>query len=234
MCNLPDNADAVPLHRDLRSDKRAYNRHTQQSAKYYGYRGVDPNWIGQLYDPLWRKAIKCLCGPSNPERQNHLSRPDRVKIYTKKDMWQDRDFNIWPLDRRHHVGKKIREKSSWNDQERISGRSTKQKSRMLNSEVEEAWHQNTFAVSDVLGDMRVLYYELEDNCSDYNYYGGSAGSLEEEELDLDSVQTDDEWTFVSAAKFGCSWHPAGELDIISEHVFDVISVPSSDSSWAWD
>jgi hypothetical protein len=42
-------------HRDLRSIRSAHN-HVKQSAKYYGFRGVDPKWVGQPYDTLWREA----------------------------------------------------------------------------------------------------------------------------------------------------------------------------------
>lgn len=60
-----------------------------------------------------------------------------VATWTKHDMWDDRDRDIWPLDRRHHRGKKIRERRSRKWTLSDLGRRMKQRQRELGFALEE-------------------------------------------------------------------------------------------------
>lgn len=68
-----------------------------------------------------------------------ISMPEHINIstWTKRDMWLDRDTNIWPLDRRHHRGKKIREKRNTAWELEMLGRSLKAKSKAINGAIAE-------------------------------------------------------------------------------------------------
>jgi len=131
-------------HRDLRSHSHAVNRQSKQSAKYYGYRGVHPSWIDQAYFSLEPSPTIPYYGPFHsrfyPSCAPLVAYPGHVRVstWTKHDMWMDRDTAIWPLDRRHHTGKKIREKRSWKWNEIGLGRKMKQKARRLASAVQGA------------------------------------------------------------------------------------------------
>lgn len=105
-------------YKDIRSSKRCQSRFAKRSAKYYGFRGVDPNWIGQPCDPVWRSHQRDMNTAATPiqampqgldtfKNEASLESNARSRVYTKRDMWLDRELNIWPLDRRHHVGRKF-------------------------------------------------------------------------------------------------------------------------------
>ncbi len=139
--------DEAETHRDLRSRRHARNRCAKQSAKYYGYRGVHPSWIGQPYHslastPSAQTALEETYGPFStiyPAFGPLVSVPRHMKvsIWTKRDMFLDCETNIWPLDRRHHRGKKIREKRSEKWELRWLGRGMKCKARAVHDEVED-------------------------------------------------------------------------------------------------
>jgi hypothetical protein len=122
-------------YRDLRSHKRIRNRLAKQSQKYYGYRGVDPNWVGQDYlalpaswvsRPSWTYDYPNVWASMDPLVTSEADLLQK-QTWTKRDMWQDREQNIWPLDRRHHVGKRKREKSCSKWDELALGRRMKQR-----------------------------------------------------------------------------------------------------------
>src|SRR5690349_7668543 len=135
-------------YRDLRSARRPNTRASKSSAKYYNYRGVSPSWIGQPYlkitanatDPHYRNSWRRSDWTYLPQSNPLLAHPDEVRVcaWTKRDMWDDRAQNIWPLDVRHHVGKKIRDK--WNQKWTMKdmGRKMRQKAWMMRFAVDGA------------------------------------------------------------------------------------------------
>ncbi|KAK5447825.1 hypothetical protein LTS15_009324 [Exophiala xenobiotica] len=139
--------DGAETHRDLRSRRYTRNRCAKQSAKYYGYRGVDPSWLGQPYHslastPASQTALKEIYGPFStiyPAFGPLVSVPRHmnVSIWTKRDMFLDCETDIWPLDRRHHRGKKIREKRSAKWELKRLGRGMKVKAGAVQDEVED-------------------------------------------------------------------------------------------------
>jgi len=216
--------DCVP-HKDIRSLRRSRNRHAKQSAKYYGFRGVDPNWIGQQYDPVWRyeqiywwkpfKALPLEYRPyqdmANPVdyRQNSKSH-----TYTKRDMWLDRDINIWPLGRRHHVGKRYREKWSWSYQEQSLQRRGKQRARALAFEAEDPYW-----IEDVDLDFDDDIYELQDG------YECPVAIHEDDEIP-DSSTAD-----IFHVLHDQVWDEDDDYSIIDDRDFDVLSIVSDESCW---
>lgn len=122
--------------KDLRSHRRPRNRQSKQSAKYYGYRGVHPSWLNQPYiDVPWTMDRPSWEWSSDPLVGGHEA---KVSQWTKADMWLERDQNIWPLDRRHHVGKRIREKRSSKWDELALGRRMRQRNREWEFAVDDA------------------------------------------------------------------------------------------------
>ncbi|KAI1616687.1 hypothetical protein EDD37DRAFT_604633 [Exophiala viscosa] len=106
-------ADTTPTHRDLRSQKHTLNREAKKSAKYYRYRAVDPNWIGQQYYDLHPEVWNTIDGVEHvfwPMRDPLLSRPEDliVSTWTKRDMWYDRERGIRAV--RWRVGRRSRDK----------------------------------------------------------------------------------------------------------------------------
>ncbi|OAP59227.1 hypothetical protein AYL99_06525 [Fonsecaea erecta] len=148
-------------YKDLRSEKRGRNRLSKQSAKYYGYRGVQPSWIDQEYLSF-----------TNTPRQHFypnfsifvssaplVTEPTHAKVamWTKRDMWLDRGVDIWPLDIRHHRGRRIREKYSFKWNELEFGRRMKQKSRCLEFAAQDG---ELLATDD---DADTMYWDFEEN-----------------------------------------------------------------------
>ncbi|KIW53362.1 hypothetical protein PV05_08942 [Exophiala xenobiotica] len=231
--------DGAETHRDLRSRRHAQNRCAKQSAKYYGYRGVHPSWIGQPYHSLAStptshtaleetygpfSAIYPACGPlvSVPR---HL----KVSIWTKRDMFLDCETDIWPLDRRHHRGKKIREKRSAKWELRGLGRGMKVKARAVHDEVE---------VEDGQSEVHVPYpYYMEEQ----SYGGDGPGRLDKDEEAAGGEEVA-EGAIVDAPERGPqSLDLVNGIDLdedevleglgftmISERDFDVISISSKE------
>ncbi|OQV03413.1 hypothetical protein CLAIMM_08461 [Cladophialophora immunda] len=128
-------------HKDLRSQRRSRNRTSKQAEKYYGYRCVQPGWIDQEYLSVTRVPRECFypninifasCAPLVTDAADI-----KVAKWTKRDMWLDRDVDIWPLDVRRHKGRRIREKYCWKWNELEFGRRMKQKSRCLQFAAED-------------------------------------------------------------------------------------------------
>jgi len=122
--------------KDVRSFTHALNRQRKQSQKYYGYRGVKPSWVGQTYydqptSDFWpqQPQITAIGKASTP----------MARVWTKRDMYLERDNNIWPLDFRHHVGKRKREKR-WNGQYvKQLERDIKTRTKKLDEACEDWW-----------------------------------------------------------------------------------------------
>ena len=94
-------------YQDLRSEAQTLSRHRDAYHKYYGYRGVKPSWPGQKFldisNSLNRQPWPCTCVPQvGPEGEA------RIRTWTKQDQYENREFDIWPLDRHHHVGRRRR------------------------------------------------------------------------------------------------------------------------------
>src|ERR1700761_3505089 len=150
-------------YKDLRSRRRLRNRQAKQSAKYYGYRGVHPSWIDQPYfdfartiqSPYWTYNHPNIYASMDPLVTGAEA---KVATWTKRDMWLDREYNIWPLDRRHHVGKRIREKSCWKWNEQSIGRRTRIEHRNWELAVEDA--RDVARLMD--DDNDTVYWELEE------------------------------------------------------------------------
>lgn len=132
--------DTTPTHLDLRSYKHALKREAKQSAKYYGYRGVHPSWIGQRYHALGPDSDQALTDLLSPLPHIFYTSCDplitmpkhmQVATWTKRDMWDDRENDIFPLDRRHHKGKRIRDKKWWKWNPKGRERCAKMKTRAL-------------------------------------------------------------------------------------------------------
>lgn len=219
------------IYKDIRSLKRSQNRHAKQSAKYYGFRSVDPNWIGQPYDPVWRfeqaywwKAAKAIPNDSCfDQKKTDLATcklNPKPYTYTKRDMWLDRDVNIWPLDRQHHVGRKIREKWFWKYQERTKQRRAKQRARMLAFEADDPyWNEDVDSVYDFIDDRDDDLYELQDG------YQSDAVFHQDAEIPESSVVDN------FPVLYDQSWNGDDDYSIISDWDFDVMSIASNDSYW---
>ncbi|KIW10387.1 hypothetical protein PV08_11349 [Exophiala spinifera] len=137
----PDYADQ---YRDLRSRRHARNRHAKHASKYYGYRGVHPSWVGQphysfMLHPSTRRSLPGEYSSFYQASAPLVSMPQHMKIstWTKRDMWLDRDTDIWPLDRQHHRGKKIREKRHTKWTLETLGRRMKAQSKTMNGTIAE-------------------------------------------------------------------------------------------------
>lgn len=213
-------------YKDLRSLRRSQNRLHKQSAKYYGFRGVDPKWIGQPYDPVWRSSLT--------RWMNSLptSKPDsKYPVYTKRDMWIDREFNIWPLDRRHHVGKRIREKRVWKYQERALQRRTKSRARMMDFASDDMSYQDVDSV-----------YDFSDEC-EYMIpiYEGSENGMwnipeylppdDTAQQDPDIPDCDPIDGFVLLRDSLWMVDKDEDYFVIESQNFDVISISSASSAW---
>ncbi|KIY00001.1 uncharacterized protein Z520_04638 [Fonsecaea multimorphosa CBS 102226] len=150
-------------HRDLRSQRRSRNRLSKQSAKYYGYRGVQPGWIDQEYLTITNAPNSFGFAGSAPLITADAAAV-KVATWTKRDMWLDRDVDIWPLDVRHHTGRKNREKyfSKWN--ELAIGRRMKQRSRRLDFATQDG---ELLAMDDDV-DMDTVYWDFEEFWGDEN------------------------------------------------------------------
>jgi hypothetical protein len=217
-------------HKDIRSLKRSQNRYAKQSAKYYGFRGVDPNWVGQPYNPVWRfdqihwnTAARPIAGLYNPsENDGNLATCQlsaKSHTYTKKDMWLDRDVNIWPLDRRHHVGRRIREKWSWKDQEKVLRKKIKQRARTMAFEAEDAWYQDVDSVYDFNEDCEDDLYSLQ---GDYQ-----SDAVFHEDATIPECTVMDDFVIIHEQ----SWGEDDDYTIVEEQDFDVVSIASTESAW---
>ncbi|EXJ75413.1 uncharacterized protein A1O5_02109 [Cladophialophora psammophila CBS 110553] len=156
----PQDSIYAETYKDLRSQRRIRNRLSKQSAKYYGYRGVHSSWVDQQYLSVTRSPqpyfypnlnVFASCAPLVIDATDM-----KVSTWTKRDMWLDRDVDIWPLDRRHHKGRRIREKYCWKWNELEMGRRMRQKARYLDLAVEDG---ESLAADDGVG---TVYWELDD------------------------------------------------------------------------
>lgn len=224
----------VETYRDIRSHHRPANRQSKQSAKYYGYRAVHPSWVDQPYHSLvsgssvahsrdfgpFYYSVYARCDPT-VANAGHMA----VSTWTKQDMYKDREANIWPLDRRHHKGKRIREKSCWKWTERDLGRRTKQKARSLEFATENSGimaldddyyrrGMDDEHVFEIYEDEGEVY--LDDADENKPHYGHTTG--EDESHSLNCCEND-----------GCLEDEEEEDDgfsVISQGDFDVISISS--------
>ncbi|KIX03318.1 uncharacterized protein Z518_06870 [Rhinocladiella mackenziei CBS 650.93] len=219
------------LYLDLRSHRHALNRVSKQSAKYYGYRGVHPGWVNQPYlalrpdtiasfsDPCPRTAY-ASCAPTL-RHPAHM----HVSTWTKRDMWLDRERGIWPLDRRHHKGKKIREKYCWKYTEKELGRRMRVKTRGLEGAVSGAEIEARY------GDDYYLCRFGDDDVEEEGYddRDGDGGDDEEgEEGDVEEF-IEDGASFVDEQELSEKETDVDNEDgfnIISERDFDVLSISS--------
>lgn len=209
-------------HKDIRSMKRSHNRHAKQSAKYYGFRGVDPNWVGQPYDPVWRFAKVQWNRPElyNPfENDGNIATRKlnaKTHTYTKRDMWLDREVNIWPLDRQHHVGRRIRDKWAWKDQEKVLRKKIKQKARTMAFEAEDAYYEDVDSVYDFNEDREDDLYSLE---------GDYQSDVFQEDIAIPECTVVDDFVVIHEQ----SWEDDDYT--IVEQDFDVVSIASTESPW---
>jgi hypothetical protein len=88
---------------------------------------------------------------------DRLRRAHEVATWTKRDIRLDQETNIWPLDRRHHVGKKIREKRNWKWSDRDLRRRMKQKVQRLEFAVEDARFEDLDNDFERLDDDSILH-----------------------------------------------------------------------------
>lgn len=191
------NMDSV--HKDFRSSRHTRNREAKQCHKYYQYRGVDPKWIGQ---PFMKLSDHPSSHVSQSERAWYqwsaplVAMPQHLKpaIYTKRDMWLDREDDIWPLDRRHHRGKKIREKHCLKWQQRSMGTRLKQRSRRLAAEVHSGLETMACQVIDDDDiDADIFFAWLWDSSDDNP-------CMDEKEGDIPEVQEVYHWTSSTEAE----------------------------------
>jgi hypothetical protein len=168
-------------YQDVRSRRRPCNRRAKQSAKYYGYRGVHPSWVNQPYfdfsariqtpESEWAYQYPNLHASMDPlllvgsSHATGSSPAPTVATWTKRDMWNDRENDIWPLDRRHHVGKKIREKRSRKWDELGLGRRMRQRNREWEFAVEDARDMARLRYDDT----DTVYWELEDRDGQWDW-----------------------------------------------------------------
>jgi len=130
---------ASSLYADIRSLSRPHTRSQKAKQKYYGYRGVRPSQVGQPF----------LSFPDPPHSERRLpnmrgddpllAMPDKakVRVWTKRDMFDSREDNIWPLDRRHHRGRVARGRG-WGPPV-LDHRRTKRLNEDMRWEVEDPW-----------------------------------------------------------------------------------------------
>jgi hypothetical protein len=99
--------DPSPTHADLRSLTHDSTRFAQQTQKYYRFRSGPMSRIGQsvLFTPEEpREGLSCLVYAPV------LTHPDTVGVrtWTKRDHFEWRTWDIWPLDCPHKVGRRRR------------------------------------------------------------------------------------------------------------------------------
>ena len=205
----PGSSTDLKVYQDFRSHRRLRNRQSKQSAKYYGYRGVHPSWLNQRYIDFPSNLQSPAWQWSNDPLVSGLEA--KISRWTKADMWLERDQNIWPLDRRHHVGKRIREKRSSKWDELALGRRIKQQN--------SGWE---FAVDDAKDLARL-------QCDDTDtVYWEIARELEQRKWD-DLEQIVDErgeplpvWMNLSGERFFDAWFENGGFDL--EQIADLSEV----------
>ncbi|ETI25641.1 hypothetical protein G647_02415 [Cladophialophora carrionii CBS 160.54] len=216
----------VYAYRDLRSRRRPQNRHAKQSAKYYGYRGVHPSWVGQPYsdfsteiqtpdseaeaapksESAWASKYPNLHASMDPLLlAKARGTAPTIATWTKRDMWQDREDRIWPLDRRHHVGKRFREKRSRKWNELSLGRRMRQRSR--------EWG---FVVEDARDLARLRYDDMDTVYFDPEEWDSSWDDLEDADVeDFEEVAYNErgepppEWIDLDGERFFDAWFENG-------------------------
>jgi hypothetical protein len=144
-----------------------------------------------------------------------------VATWTKRDMWLDRETNIWPLDRRHHVGKKIREKRSWKWGERDLGRRMKQRVQRAEFAVEDAKFEDLDDDFEGLDDDLILYGA--------DFHGPVCCASEAGRWNVDEASVE-EVDLGSPFLLGIEDNETSEdedgFNIVSERDFDVLSISS--------
>ncbi|KIV79364.1 hypothetical protein PV11_06927 [Exophiala sideris] len=192
--------ETTQTYRDLRSQKHALNREAKKSARYFGYRAVDPKWIGEQYYDLTPKAWDTLTG------MDHnfwtlcaplLTRPEDlfVATWTKRDMWYDRESGI--IGGQWHKGKRIREKRYWKYSQKCYGKDTKTRSRALEFALEHADVESVDTTyADGHDDLDAVHFEDHDDDEDPNY-----GRNEENDFPLSLSELRECGYDVTAAEF---------------------------------
>jgi hypothetical protein len=145
-----------------------------------------------------------------------------VATWTKRDMWLDRETNIWPLDRRHHVGKRIREKRNWKWSERDLGRRMKQRVQRSEFAAEDARFEDVDDDFEGLDDDSILYgadFHCPVCCCASEAGRWSVNEASVEEVDLDSP-------FLLGIKDDGMSEDEDGYNIVSERDFDVLSISS--------
>ncbi|OCT47005.1 hypothetical protein CLCR_02547 [Cladophialophora carrionii] len=211
-------------YRDLRSHRRPQNRHAKQSAKYYGYRGVHPSWVGRPYfdfssgiqtpeseaateaepksDAAWATKYPNLHARMDPLLlAKARGTAPTIATWTKRDMWQDREDRIWPLDRRHHVGKRFREKRSRKWNESSVGRRMRQRSREWGFVVEDARDLARLRYDD----MDTVYFDPQEWDSSWDDLEDVAVEVVEEVAYNDRGEPAPVWIDLEGERFFDAW-----------------------------
>jgi len=131
--------------RDLRSTSHAFRRQQKKKQKYYGFRGVKESWPGQeTICPSNSPAISldesCVISTSGGHGPPAFCESEEIptRTWTKQDQWAHREYDIWPLDRTHHVGRRYRSCGSyvpprWEDERKMK------KKRIETQDIEQAY-----------------------------------------------------------------------------------------------
>ena len=160
-----------PVYKDIRSASRRSTRSSNLSHKYYSYRGVHPSWVGQptYYVPtaLSEHTFPPFVNASAPLVT--YSQQMRIRTWTKRDQYLDREYDIFPLDRKtHKVGRRHRGRNCdyvparWAEE-----RCVKQRRREIEWEVEQA-HSIDAAVRQ----------DIEEEELEFRYWPGSSPERE--------------------------------------------------------
>lgn len=136
-----DTDHAFGSEKDLRHELRSTRRHEKQKQKYYGYRGVKRSWPGQ---PAYKPPEEAK-GALRSQGQPWLTFPTasiddsdlEVATWTKKDQYDHREFDIWPLDRKHHVGRRERRNCDYVPSRWAYERKAKTKNEALDDQIED-------------------------------------------------------------------------------------------------
>lgn len=224
-----------PIHKDLRSAQREFNRNAKQSNKYYGYRGVDPNWVGQPYYALcpggsddisqYDKAWYSSCAPL-------VAMPQRMKqgVYTKHDMYQDRSSDIWPLDRRHHKGKRVREKHAVKRAQLAMGTRLKQRSKGLAFEVSTG--------KDLIADSGSGDETSDTDCSFCWADDGQDDGFDGHQPLAEALEVDQVFTWTSPDDVDAEFSPTDDFILVyaplTQYSGNLVVHSQSDSSPDWD
>src|SRR5436305_15245670 len=131
-----------PVYKDIRSASHPFTRSANLTHKYYSYRGVHPSWVGQptYYVPaaLSEHTFPTFVNASAP-LVTHWQQM-RIRTWTKRDQYLDREYDIFPLDRKtHKVGRRHRGRNcNYVPARWMEERCVKQKRREIEWEIGQA------------------------------------------------------------------------------------------------